>query len=365
MGYSFSQLIFLILGILYIMIIVYNALRLIHIRKFASDWYLAKYFYVTLLAINWLSWAWFLLLGLFEKIKQDQETGGFSRDDKRIFWSMILFPDALFLVAYLILSWQLLKLFVEGHSNTADEIYIPEVNSKSIGYKTLYFSLWAYVIVEGLLTAFYIIGKVTFYVVSIELSIFSIAIAGVVLFLFLIFSLIFSGTPYINKEYKNKTKTVFIVVIVWSVLKLFRGTFGIIKGGMLIETIISEFDGNGYGNEFFNIAILVMFLVWDVLPILIVLDSSIVHAFTIEAKRPDAISMLEWQLLDHNNGDDQESIPSMSVTKDFLTTPNLLGYRPAASPVYSSFKRINDRFLSMGKLKDSSLTSCKSRCLIS
>jgi hypothetical protein len=62
---------------------------------------------------------------------------------------------------------------------------------------------------------------------------------------------------------------------------------------MLIETVISEFDGNGDGNELFNIAILVMFLVCDVLPILIVLDSSIVHAFTIEAKRPETFSMLE------------------------------------------------------------------------
>jgi hypothetical protein len=128
---------------------------------------------------------------------------------------MILFPDALFLVAYLILAWQLLKLFVEGHSNTADEIYIPDVNSKSIGYKTLYFSLLMYIIVEGLLIALYILGKVSFYVISIELSIFSIAIAGVVLLLFLICSIIFSGTPYINKEYKNKTKTVFVVFIIW------------------------------------------------------------------------------------------------------------------------------------------------------
>ena len=85
MGYSFSQLIFVILGVIYGIITLYSLMRLIHIRKFASDSTLAKYFYILLTFQNILSGASFFLLGLqnfnFENISQ-----GDTKKENRLFW---------------------------------------------------------------------------------------------------------------------------------------------------------------------------------------------------------------------------------------------------------------------------------------
>jgi len=86
---------------------------------------------------------------------------------------------------------------------------------------------------------------------------------------------------------------VFILVIVWSILKIFRGSFGLIKNGMLIERIIIEFDGKSDANELLDISVLFMILICDLLPTLVMLDSSIMNAFTIEAKQSEMYPMLE------------------------------------------------------------------------
>lgn len=100
MGYTFSQLIFLILGILYGITTIYSFIRLFYIRKFASDCYLAKYFYVLLVVENVLSGAWFFLLGLFDQLQAATLSDQKQKEEKRLFWSLILVPDALFLITF-------------------------------------------------------------------------------------------------------------------------------------------------------------------------------------------------------------------------------------------------------------------------
>lgn len=170
MGYSFSQLIFVILGVIYGIITLYSLMRLIHIRKFASDSTLAKYFYILLTFQNILSGASFFLLGLlnfnFENISQ-----GDTKQENRLFWTLILVPDALFVITYIILFWQLVKLFYEGHSNTAEEIYLPDIKAKGIKYTMMYYALCIYIIVESVQMVLYIFDKLDFYEISIQLSI--------------------------------------------------------------------------------------------------------------------------------------------------------------------------------------------------
>ena len=139
MGYTFSQLIFLILGVIYGITTCYWLVRLIHVRKFAADSYLAKYFYVLLIFQNMLSGASFFLLGLFKKLDYEAINQNDEKEHNRLFWTLILVPDALFIITYTILFWQLVKLFYEGHPNTADEIYLPNMRTKGIGYSIMYF----------------------------------------------------------------------------------------------------------------------------------------------------------------------------------------------------------------------------------
>lgn len=234
MGYTFSQLIFIILGTIYIIVAVYSTFRLSFIRKFAKDWYLAKYFYILLVVENILSSAWFFLLGLFEQLQLDSAQG---KDSRRIFWCLILIPDALFLITFLILAWQLLKLFIEGHSNTSDEIYLPDMRTKGIGYRVLIMFLSSYLIVEAILITLYVVAVIDFYSVSLQLSIINILIAGITVILFVVMTLMFSGNTYINREYKLKTNIVAKSVLIWSILKIIRGTAGLIKQGGLIQLI--------------------------------------------------------------------------------------------------------------------------------
>lgn len=335
MGYTFSQLIFLILGILYGITTIYSFIRLFYIRKFASDCYLAKYFYVLLVVENVLSGAWFFLLGLFDQLQAATLSDQKQKEEKRLFWSLILVPDALFLITFLILAWQLLKLFVEGHSNTADEIYLPYVRSKEIGGRLLYLALFLYLVLEGIFITLYVLQKVSFYTVSIQLSILNVIIAGIIILSYLALTFVFSGNPYINREYKLKTKVVSWVVLIWSFLKIFKGTAGIIQDENLIESIELIDVISSSNHILLNIAFLVMFLIWDILPVLIVLDSSILNAFTIEARRLDHYSMLECQLLLSHYNEDEESASPAPFTKDLEMNTNTMSMN-SKSPLPTS-----------------------------
>ena len=88
MGYTFSQLIFIVLGVIYGVITLYSLARLIHIRKFASDSNLAKYFYILLTFQNILSGASFLLLGLL-KFNFDTIRDSDSKDENRLIWTLV------------------------------------------------------------------------------------------------------------------------------------------------------------------------------------------------------------------------------------------------------------------------------------
>ena len=59
------------------------------------------------------------------------------------------------------------------------------------------------------------------------------------------------------------------------------------------NNIIDKFENAGEGNEFVKLWFLIMFLVCDIVPILIVLDSSVLNAFMIQAKKPEEYSLLE------------------------------------------------------------------------
>lgn len=127
-------------------------------------------------------------------------------------------------------------------------------------------------------------------------------------------------TGTINK----KTHTVSIAVIIWSILKILRGVSGIVQDGGLIESVLKEFDSMEDTNELLNILFLFMCLICDIVPVLIVLDSTILNAFTIEAIEQE--NMLEWQLLPSEYNEDEESVSPNPFTRDYgnrlKTLPN-------------------------------------------
>ena len=234
-------------------------------------------------------------------------------------FTFILVPDAVFLITYIILFWQLVMLFYEGHSNTAEEIYLPDIKSKGIGHTIMYFALFIYVIIESVLMILYIFDKLDFYEISIQLSIIIIIFSSGIIIFWIVINVLFSGSPYINNDYKIKIETLTRVVGIMTILKLIRGSVGAVQEWGLIETIVDEFENKGEGDELIKMLFLAMFLVCDIVPVLVVLDSTVLNTFTIQARNPDDYTMLEWQLLPSDNENDEEISMRNKMKEQFMT----------------------------------------------
>lgn len=65
---------------------------------------------------------------------------------------------------------------------------------------------------------------------------------------------------------------------------------------------------------------------WDIVPVLVVLDTSILNAFTIESQESEQYNELEWQLLPSHNMQDEEM---NSHDTDFRRDP----YNPRTIPI--------------------------------
>lgn len=65
---------------------------------------------------------------------------------------------------------------------------------------------------------------------------------------------------------------------------------------------------------------------WDIVPVLVVLDTSILNAFTIESQESEQFNELEWQLLPSQNIQDEEM---NSHETDFRRDP----YNPRTIPI--------------------------------
>ena len=95
----------------------------------------------------------------------------------------------------------------------------------------------SYVVVETVLIILYILEVLDFYEISIQLSIIIIIFASGTTLFWIAINIIFSGSPYMNDEYKWKIEILTRAVGVWTILKLLRGSVGVVQEWGLIETI--------------------------------------------------------------------------------------------------------------------------------
>ena len=97
----------------------------------------------------------------------DTETNGADR----LWWSIILIPDILFLISYGILFWLLFKLTLEGHIQLSSDTNLPWIKNKGLGYKVLVYGLLGYIALEALMTILYLFNKIEFVHFVLEMSI--------------------------------------------------------------------------------------------------------------------------------------------------------------------------------------------------
>lgn len=285
-----AQLTFVILGIIYFIIALYSFVRVLYTCKFSSDSKLARVFYIMIFIEAVISCWCFLLLGLFNPY-EDEAT---EENKDRLFWSIVLIPDILYLISYGILFWQLVKLILEGHMHLPSELHVPYIRNKGLGYKILLFSLIGYVVLQIMFAILYLVSVIQFVDFVLQLSII-ITIVWVSVLLFLLLILIkFSGRPYQNNEYKTKLRTLLIVVIVWSVLKIIRAGFGFTrnKDSNFIRKALEGLSFKS-DNKWQSLQFIIIFLVCEIIPFLMVLDASMIKIFRLEARKHESFISVE------------------------------------------------------------------------
>ena len=266
---------------------------------FSADSRLAYYFYLSVLWESLISTAWFMLLGLF-----DFSTG--KRDDRsdRFFWWIILVPDIINLISYGILFWQLFKYLLEGHIHVSSEVNIPYIRRKGLGYSILWWGLVVYILSQGAAGLLYLFQIASFVGFNIELSIIIITVWAVFLLFLVIFNCKYSGQPYLNDEYKQKIRLLKIVVVIWSWLKIVRAGFGFNqKDNNFINQVLMGLSFKT--NKWESMKFMIIFLGWDISPFLMILDTSLIKIFKLEARRSNSVITYEEgdteQLLDGDN----------------------------------------------------------------
>jgi hypothetical protein len=85
----------------------------------------------------------------------------------KYFMILIVAPDIMVLLAFFLLFWQLLKVFIEGHANMAKRLYIPNMGQKSCSTKFLVLLTCSYIIIEvTLLLVYFFTEQLTFHDLS-------------------------------------------------------------------------------------------------------------------------------------------------------------------------------------------------------
>jgi len=205
------------------------------------------------------------MLGLFDfAVKKD--TNSLDNEDTtksdKLFWSIALIPDILYLLSYGILFWQLFKLFLEGHIHLSSTTNVPWIRNKGLGYRILIILLISYLILETLMTILYLTRTVRYDSFQLELSIVITIVCSFVLIFLFFLSIKFSGQPYLNEEYRKKIRALTAVVSIWSLLKIVRAIFGYFNenGNNFMIRVLA---GLNFGNndKWQSLQLIIIFLV--------------------------------------------------------------------------------------------------------
>ena len=190
-------------------------------------------------------------------------------------------PDVVFLFAYIILFWQLLKLFFEGHANLAVDFAI--IRGRMVGYKMLVGLLVIYLCIEVLMIILFLNSTISPVALTLEISIVMVSAAALILFSMFFLFIRFSGYPYKNNIYRAKLRKITCATLVWSLSRIFRGIQVAIQNQTL-EDLISGLEKDR-DNTTTIVWISVLVLV-DAIPFFLVLDWSFMGIFTLEGRKP-------------------------------------------------------------------------------
>ena len=145
---------------------------------------------------------------------------------------LLLTPDYFVIFAYLLLFWQLISMYYDGHANL---------------FKSVLQGVGKYFItVIGILLLFTQIAMILLYLDSrikgsaflIQLIILNFACPLIAVFVMFTMVLKFSGSPIKSSIYHQKLKLLQCAVIIWSLTRLLRGACGLFESELFYGMIL-------------------------------------------------------------------------------------------------------------------------------
>jgi hypothetical protein len=259
---------------IYLVLVIFAAVRIRKLLKFSSEWRHAKIFYFLIILQAVLRTTLFFVLS-FEDNGQDSIDIGL--------FVLISIPDSLFIVTYFMLFWQLLSVFYYAHLNSQRRSgFLAAVSRKPT--ESLFSLVFLMVILTWLGTQIGLYLALTITegsAVSVddiwsEIGAVNLGMPTIVLISMLSLQLVYSGHPLRDASWQRKLRKMIIATIIWSLGRYFDGIMSV----TYVDITKTINDMSDSGTDVTSALLLIIYLiVCEGICLFLVLDYSFMEIF--------------------------------------------------------------------------------------
>ena len=189
---------------------------------------------------------------------------------------LIITPDFLVVFAYVILFWQLLSIYYDGHANLFKSVLTGK------GKYLITFLGLILLITQVTLILLYLNSSIQAKSLVIELIVLNFLAPSVVLIITISMAFKFSGNPVRSPIYSQKLKLLQIAVLVWSIARILRATGGLFESKLFYGMILG-LSNQGYNTFYIPMMLILIFLIIEIGPFLFVLDWHFMEIFIMKS----------------------------------------------------------------------------------
>ncbi|CAG9311989.1 unnamed protein product [Blepharisma stoltei] len=269
---SSAILVFLCLFLIYSAITVLCGFRAVRLHKFSSEWRHTKFFYLTVLSQALLRAICFLVI----------LTNIGNIDDKGIYL-LLSVPDSLFVVSYLMLTWQTLTVFYYAHHSQLRSSFLAKLAKRpthSFASAMLVTLLILWLFAQSLLYLLMIANIITETNISTEIGLVNFILPVFVIGSMIYLQIKYSGMPARSLIWKSRLKKINCVTIFWSIARFAGG----------VDNILAEYSEPSISSNITNrtdhamdtaaAALMILSLIIsEVICMILVLDFSFIGIF--------------------------------------------------------------------------------------
>jgi len=309
MASSGARLVFFALAMIYLVLVIFAAVRIRKLLKFSSEWRHAKIFYLLIILQAVLRTTLFFVLCFDE--------AGADSSDIALFL-LISTPDSLFMVTYFMLFWQLLSVFyfahLTSHRTSGFLAGISRKPTESLGSLVFLFLILAWLLTQ--IALYLALTTTQGSAVSVnqiwdEIAAANLTLPSIVLITMLSLQLVYSGHPLRDVSWKRKLRKMIVCTIIWSLGRYFDGLMSVTY--VDITNTINDMSAKG-GDVVSALLLIIYLIVCEGICLFLVLDYSFMEIFM--------ISDTELEVSESRQGRRPiQELDSLEEAKDALLEP--------------------------------------------